>query len=160
MSWFEEIFDASSTAASLGLSDPRTAEPLPIENNWRWELQAARSSTHDLEQAAFVEQIVGELTTPEFAFGPGSPELVAFRKIVPIAPPRTTLIVGHEMRDLMKVISTVRKNESERSEAIATMVNEFKHKCPLPDTAEYRELWHRLQRDCAEFVKAAVLAAA
>jgi hypothetical protein len=157
---FEEIFDSSSVTESLGVTNTKAATPLPFEN-WKWELQPAGNSTHDLERSAFAEQVAGPTVTPEFAFGPGSHELMEFRKIVPAPQLAAPLVGASSINTFLK--SLVTKSEAtagirdapKHGSAIRRIVDKLKNSpvCkPLKNDPNAGEMWEALVSHATDYV--------
>jgi hypothetical protein len=157
---FEELFDSSSVAESLGLTTTKAASSLPFDD-WKWQASPAGTSTQDaLEQSDFANKVAGESTNPEFAFGPGSPELTAFRKIVPAASVRAPLVSSRAMDDLLKRLTNRKASESnwdapKHRVAIQKIVDKLKNSpvCkPLRNDPDAGRAWDKLVGSAVDYV--------
>jgi hypothetical protein len=158
---FELIFDASNTRESLGLPAQPVGQDVILKmDRPLWAYEPAHNSTlaNAIEHDDFANLIAGPSSTPEYAFGPESAELLAFRKIRPI--PKAALAPGHEMADLQAKLSKLTRTLAHRDAsphraALKTIINEFRYS-PVFAAVRADDAWDALLNHATEFVAGVV----
>jgi hypothetical protein len=158
---FEEIFDGcSDVRSSLGL--PTVSEKADVvlkldTVQWLYEPANAVPSAmvSKLENESFANMVAGETVTPEYAFGPESTELQAFRNLKPIAA-RHAPVIGTEMRDLLKSLTKRTKSiavrDAPRHRAkLKGIIDEFKSTLTFRSIGDDGQ-WDRLVDHAVDFV--------